>query len=103
MELAVFWVVAPCRLVRVYQRFGGLYCLYHQGDDNGGPDDGGSTDLQKRLINSYQFTRRYNPEDNHLKLKNCFKDLFKELGIKRRDFNHTIYIALSFLSIHNCK
>jgi hypothetical protein len=28
--MAVFWAVAPCRLLRAYQRFGGLYCLHHQ-------------------------------------------------------------------------
>jgi hypothetical protein len=37
--MAVFWVVAPCRLVWVYQHFRGLCCLHHQGDD------GASTDL----------------------------------------------------------
>jgi hypothetical protein len=35
IKMAVFWVVAPCRLVRVYQRFRGLNCL----------DDEGKTDL----------------------------------------------------------
>jgi hypothetical protein len=30
--MAVFWVVAPCSLVEVYQRFRGLCCLHHQGD-----------------------------------------------------------------------
>jgi hypothetical protein len=28
----VFWVVAPCNLVEVHQRFGGHCCLHHQGD-----------------------------------------------------------------------
>jgi hypothetical protein len=32
MKMAVFWVVAPCSLVEVYQRFGGACCLHHQGD-----------------------------------------------------------------------
>jgi hypothetical protein len=32
VKMAVFWVVAPCRLVRVYRRFRGLYCLHHQRD-----------------------------------------------------------------------
>jgi hypothetical protein len=31
--MAVFWAVVSCRTVRVYQRFGGPYCLYHQGHD----------------------------------------------------------------------
>jgi hypothetical protein len=30
--MAVFWVVAPCSLVGVYQRFRGPCCLHHQGD-----------------------------------------------------------------------
>jgi hypothetical protein len=35
IKMAAFWVVAPCRLVWVYQRFRGLYC----------PDDGGSIEF----------------------------------------------------------
>jgi hypothetical protein len=31
--MAVFWVVAPCSLVEVYQRFSGPCCLHHQGDE----------------------------------------------------------------------
>jgi hypothetical protein len=41
-EMTVFWVVAPCSLVEVYQRFRGPCCLHHQG------------------------ARCYNPEDSHL-------------------------------------
>jgi hypothetical protein len=33
MKMAVFWVVAPCSLVEVYQRFRGPRCLHHQGYD----------------------------------------------------------------------
>jgi hypothetical protein len=29
--MAVLWVVAPCSLVEVYQRFRGPCCLHHQG------------------------------------------------------------------------
>jgi hypothetical protein len=43
MKMAVFWVVALCSLVEVYQRFRGPCCLHHQGDDCF--DDGGSKDL----------------------------------------------------------
>jgi hypothetical protein len=32
--MAVFWVVAPCSLVEVYQHFRGPYCLHHQGDSS---------------------------------------------------------------------
>jgi hypothetical protein len=32
-KMAVFWVVAPCSLVKIYQRFRGPCCLHHQGDE----------------------------------------------------------------------
>jgi hypothetical protein len=32
-KMAVFWVVAPCSLVEVYQCFRGPCCLHHQGDE----------------------------------------------------------------------
>jgi hypothetical protein len=38
-KMAVFWVVAPCSLVEVYQRFRGPCCLHHQGDNDGGSKD----------------------------------------------------------------
>jgi hypothetical protein len=41
-RMAVFWVVAPCSLVEVYQRFRGPCCLHHQSPDRS--DDGGSKD-----------------------------------------------------------
>jgi hypothetical protein len=31
LKIAVFWVVALCGLVEVYQRFTGPCCLHHQG------------------------------------------------------------------------
>jgi hypothetical protein len=30
MKMAVFWDIAPCRLLEVYVRFGSVYCLHHQ-------------------------------------------------------------------------
>jgi hypothetical protein len=47
-KMAVFWVLAPCSLVEVYQRFRGPCCFHHQGDPPLSP---------------------YNPEDSHLRLK----------------------------------
>jgi hypothetical protein len=35
MKIAVFWVVAPCSLVEVYQRFRGACCLHHRPNDRG--------------------------------------------------------------------
>jgi hypothetical protein len=31
MKMTVFWVVSPCILVEVYQRFRGACCLHYQG------------------------------------------------------------------------
>jgi hypothetical protein len=32
MKMTVFWDVALCSLVEVYQRFRGACCLHHRGD-----------------------------------------------------------------------
>jgi hypothetical protein len=32
-KMVVFWVVAPCSLVEIYQRFRCPCCLHHQGDE----------------------------------------------------------------------
>jgi hypothetical protein len=52
MKKAVFWVVAPCRLVRVYQRFRCLYCLHHQGDR---PEDGLLHSDGRGNLKSFQY------------------------------------------------
>jgi hypothetical protein len=44
-KMAVFWIVAPCSLVEVYQRFRGPCCLHHQGPSGHRRDDGGSKDI----------------------------------------------------------
>jgi hypothetical protein len=75
MKIAVFWVVAPCSLVEVYQRFRDPCCLHHQGDALMME----ATRTSKTLVNFYQTTRCYNPEDSNLhthrreNLKSCFK------------------------------
>jgi hypothetical protein len=65
LKMAVFRVVALCSLIEVYQCFRGPRCLHHQGDDD--------EDLtikvartSETLVNFYQTTRRYNPEDSNL-------------------------------------
>jgi hypothetical protein len=65
-KMTVFWVVAPCSLVEVYQRFRGPCYLHHQGDclialmmD--------AAWTSETLVNFYQTTRRYNLEDSHLR------------------------------------
>jgi hypothetical protein len=54
-KMAIFWV-----LVEVYQRFRGPCCLHHQDDD---------ARTSETLVNFYQTTRCYNPEDNHLQFE----------------------------------
>jgi hypothetical protein len=46
-KMSVFWVVALCSLVEVYQRFGGPCCLHHQGDHD--------ATTQKRTISLTPF------------------------------------------------
>jgi hypothetical protein len=60
MKMAVFWVVALCSLIEVYQRFRGTFCLHYQGDECL------RQQLPETLVNFYQTTRRYNPENSHL-------------------------------------
>jgi 16S rRNA C1402 (ribose-2'-O) methylase RsmI len=50
--MAVFWVVAPCSLVEVYQRCDALMME--------------AARTSETLVNFYQTRRRYNPEDSHL-------------------------------------
>jgi hypothetical protein len=68
-KIAVFWVVAPCSLVEVNQRFRVPCCLHHQGDEY-------SSRASETLVHFYQTTRRYNPEDSHLQEVYTFKNLF---------------------------
>jgi hypothetical protein len=76
-EIAVFWFVAPCSLVEIYQRFRGPCCLHHQGDESCCFHHQGDELLfvlmmeaartSETLVNFYQTTGRYNPEDSHLR------------------------------------
>jgi hypothetical protein len=61
--MAIFWVVAPFSLVEVYQRFRGPCCLHHQGYDVLMTE---AARTSGTLVNFYQTTLRYNPEDSHL-------------------------------------
>jgi hypothetical protein len=61
-KMAVFWVVAPCRLVEVYQNFIGPFCLYHQGIEEVMMEVTGTSET---LFYICQTTLCYKPEDNH--------------------------------------
>jgi hypothetical protein len=51
----LFWNVAPCSLIETHRRFGGAYCLFHEGDELLTHQYGGS----KHLWNIDQFLLNY--------------------------------------------
>jgi hypothetical protein len=57
--MALFWVVAPYSLVEVYQSF----ALMME-----------AARTSETLVNFYQTTRHYNPEDSHLPRSTKFTD-----------------------------
>jgi hypothetical protein len=57
-KMAVFWVVAPCSVVEVYQHFRSPCCLIALMME--------AVRTSETMVNLYQTTWRYNPEDNHL-------------------------------------
>jgi hypothetical protein len=107
--MAVFWVVAPCSLVEVYQRFRGPRCLHHQGDhQTHRPGDGGVR-ISETLVNFYHTTRRYNPEDNHLhtrhreNLKSYRSPVISSLTLKFSTYTsrlHCKYLKSRLLKCH---
>jgi hypothetical protein len=64
--MAVFWVVAPCSLVEVYQ----LIALMM-----------GTAKAPETLVNFYQTTRRYNQENSQLRTH-------RRENLKSYTFNH---------------
>jgi hypothetical protein len=54
-QMAAFWNVASCVLVDIHRRFGGAYCLHHQGDE-----------FSVTPASIYQTTSCSVPEDSHL-------------------------------------
>jgi hypothetical protein len=81
MKMAVFWVVAPCSLVKVYRRFGGSsfnIALMME-----------AAVTSEKSVNFYQTTRGNNPEDSHLHTRrrenlksHSFDEVLGELYIK---------------------
>jgi hypothetical protein len=61
-KMAVFWVVALCSLLEVYQHFRGPYCLHHQGIALMME----AARTSETLINFYQTAQCYNPEESNL-------------------------------------
>jgi hypothetical protein len=62
--MAVFWVVAPCSLVEVYQHFRGPCCLHHQALITLMME---AARTSETLVNFYQIAWCNNPEDSHLR------------------------------------
>jgi hypothetical protein len=57
MKMAAFWVAAPCGPAEVYQRF--IVLMME------------AARTSETLVNFYQTTRRYNPEDGRLHTHRC--------------------------------
>jgi hypothetical protein len=76
MKMAASWVIAPCRLVWVYRRFRGLYCLHHRGDES---------------------TLRYSPEDCHLQ----WFSLFVQLNVMHLQVTNLFTLKM-VLNYHSC-
>jgi hypothetical protein len=51
--MAVFWAVAPCSLVEVYQRFRGPCCLHHQTIQCDNPEDSHLRTHRRENLKSY--------------------------------------------------
>jgi hypothetical protein len=85
MKMAVIWIIAPCRVVRVYQRFRGLYCLYHIGLMME------AVQTSETLVNLYQSTWHYNPDDSHLRERNVLQGRTITQG--HREFNIETHLA----------
>jgi hypothetical protein len=67
IKMAVFRVVALCSLVEVYRR-----CCLHHTDHALIALMMKAASTSETLVNYYQTTRRYNPEDSHLQLTDCY-------------------------------
>jgi hypothetical protein len=67
MKMAVFRVVAPCRLVEFYRRFRGACYLHHQGDVALMVE---AESTSETSVNFSQTTRRNNSEDSHRHVEN---------------------------------
>jgi hypothetical protein len=65
-KMAAFWVVALCSLVEVNQHFRDPCCLHHQGALMME-----AARTSETLVNFYQTTWHYNPEDSHLHTHRC--------------------------------
>jgi hypothetical protein len=65
VKIAVFWVVAPCSLVEVYQRFRGPCCLHHPPSSSHPTTLHGAT-TQKTAIFILTAVRTSNPRNYSL-------------------------------------
>jgi hypothetical protein len=57
LKMAVFWVIAPCSLVKAYRRFRYAYIIALIME---------AVSTSKMSVNFYQTTRRNKPEDSQL-------------------------------------
>jgi hypothetical protein len=73
--MAVFWVIAPCRLIEVYQSFRRAEAMITMMME--------AASTSETSVNFYQTTRRNNPEERRIhtrrrkNLKSHLQDLFQ--------------------------
>jgi hypothetical protein len=84
-KMAVFWVVAPCSLVKVYQRFRGPCCLHHQGDRPGckkdNPEDSHLRTHRRDNLKSYFENGNFTQNNLHTVTGNIQRILVEQLQI----------------------
>jgi hypothetical protein len=102
-KMAFFWVLTPCSLAEVYQRFRRPCCLHHQGIHHLALMMEAAR-TSETLVNIYQTTRRYNPQDSHLRSQYymgyivlCWIGYSMYRGSKLQDIRTSRYIN----EIHN--
>jgi hypothetical protein len=90
MKIAVFWVVAPCSLVEVNQLTMSVIALMME-----------AARTSETLVNFYQTTRCYNPEDSNLRTfpRNTFALCFTDLSLTWQILLVSVFWTLSIVIV----
>jgi hypothetical protein len=97
-KMAVFWVVAPCILVEVYQRFRGPCCLHHQGDRQTTRLHGATTQKTAIFVISVLSTRN-TPGCYTTNWNTLFDSLCNAIGSKWITLSHSLLTSTATTQI----